>query len=1199
MPSERRSRLWAGSTAILLILCFAAILSWRAVHNYRKSNTWVENTNEIIGQINGLRDTMEMDQKVQLYSLSTGNLNDQQISSSSASALQNKLAALRALVADDPQQQATGDSLARDLAERAAIFSGAQHSGRRPQADLDEELKVQLQSVMSDIGANLATMLAAETIILSQLKDLNHHLFDVALIITFLSCLLTLGVIVIATSFIEKTVADRARAAEERRLATARYDGLKRNLEQRVTAREAEDYDNAELVASVIDAVTDGVIVCDSTMRTIRMNSTASKLLGAASEPFDVIAWANRHGLLEVQNSQPIQALDIPLFRALRGERSDNVVVRVTGPEIKGEIWHEVSARTNHDAEGKITGAVAIFRDITERKEVGGGLQANAELVASVIDAVADGIVVCDSELRIIRTNSAAMRLMGAESGKFDMIEWVKQHELVQAGSTQPMLPLETPLFRALGGERPDNVVVRVTGPDIDGELWHEVSARASRDADGKINGAVAIFRDISARKQVEDNLRNARDIAIESARIRSEFLANMSHEIRTPLNGILGMAQLMGLTNLDPQQREYAETIWTSSEMLLSIVNDILDFSKVAAGKMPIEEIDFDLVGAVEASVDSLAERAQAKNLELAISIDPAVPQLARGDSKRLRQVLTNLIGNAVKFTDRGEVVVRASRIADTGDDVMLAFEVIDTGIGIASDVASQLFRPFVQADGSTSRKYGGTGLGLAICAQLVERMGGDIGVKSVLGKGSTFHFTIRLAQPSRPFPIPSGSQMDLSGQRMLVVDDNETHRNIMTSQLASWGVEADSVAAGVQALVVARDRARAGRPYQVALLNMNLPAMNAVDLAHSFRADPLLNGIRIIVMSSVAATPNPAKRDRGSIDAWLSKPVKRAKLLAQLCAPPPAASDTAKLTDSPAPIAVTDSPKPPASPLVNNESRGKARIMVVDDDPINRAVARNQLAYLGYEAHMAPDAQTAVDLARGMSFDLVLMDCQMPEIDGYEATRMIRDLDGPNHRTTVIALTAHSGEGTRAQCAAASMDDYIGKPVRLDHLAAALDHWMSKILPSKSAPAAPPIDAVAADPILDEEVMADFREMSKESGQDELAALTGSFLAGVPKRLQRLHEVTASGDAAALKHAAHTFRSASASMGARRLARLCGEIEHNTKDGSVDGAYNLIGEVEREVPLLREMLAAESSRIVSLIAAKGTSTTNGAAHS
>jgi signal transduction histidine kinase/CheY-like chemotaxis protein len=525
-----------------------------------------------------------------------------------------------------------------------------------------------------------------------------------------------------------------------------------------------------------------------------------------------------------------------------------------------------------------------------------------------------------------------------------------------------------------------------------------------------------------------------ARDTAESAAHAKSQFLANMSHEIRTPMNGVLGMMELLSGTNLTERQKHFVTSAYHSAETLLEIINDILDFSKIEAGKLTLEQIDFDLRQIVEEVTELLAERAQKKDVELACFLAPDVPTALQGDPVRLRQILTNLVSNAVKFTEKGSVVIRVTPVEVAAQEVFLRCEVRDTGIGITPEVQTRLFRAFTQADGSTTRQYGGTGLGLAIAKELTALLGGEIGVESTLGHGAMFWFTARFGRSAAVLPVHLGDQPTLQGVRVLIVDDHAVNREILYEHMRAWRMRPDTAADGPRALVMLRQAAESGDPYRMAILDMYMPDMDGITLAARIKAVPVMASVELIMMTSVGAHDDEQRARRAGVMRCLTKPVRQSQIYNCVLS-------VLNLSGS--------LPTPPhgaSAALEASAGSLTGHILLAEDNAINQEVAVSMLRFLGCRVTVVPDGQEAVQMITQHAYDLVLMDCQMPGMDGFAATEAVRQWETSTMQghVPILALTASAMEGDRERCLAAGMDDYLSKPFVIERLHAVLSRWL-----------------------------------------------------------------------------------------------------------------------------------------------------------
>ena len=889
---------------------------------------------------------------------------------------------------------------------------------------------------------------------------------------------------------------------------------------------------------ATFESTTDCILVWDREYNYLYANQAAIALVAPTPEQ---LACKNMRRSLD----------HLPDFRDLWIGRVDRVFE--TGEPLRVEDTMPINGRLVssesilspiRDEAGEIIAVACVYRDITERKRIEEALRESSARFESVVENVGIGIAVISPKMEILKLNR-------------QMREWFPdidpdQRPICYRSYNSPPFDEPCPWCPTLLTLRDGQVHESVTQTPAGDQLRHyRIVASPIRDGEGRVVAAIEMVDDITDSILAEQAILKARDEAQAASKAKSEFLANMSHEIRTPMNAIIGMTQLALETDLTHEQREYLETVRTSSDALLALLNDILDFSKIEAGRLDLEEVGFGLRELVEETVSALSLRAHKKGLELACRVPQDAPVRLRGDPGRLRQVLINLIGNAVKFTERGEVVARIETLERSDTDVLLRFEVRDTGIGIPRDKQGAIFEAFSQADASTTRRYGGTGLGLAISAHIVQLMGGRFSVESEPGRGSVFRFTARFGLPEEPLPTDEeGPPPDLEGLDVLVVDDNATNLRVLEEMLTNWGIRPRLVESGEEALGAMRGAVRDGAPFALILIDGQMPSMSGYDLAEAIRREPELESATVLMLTSADRRGDATRCRETGVKAYLVKPVRQSDLLDAILTALIGARGGAGAVDEPA----DEEPRLP--PL---------DVLLVEDNPVNQGLTLRILEKRGHQATVAATGRQALDAQRRGAFDIILMDVQMPEMDGCEATRRIRkDERETGGHVPILAMTAHAMKGDRELCIEAGMDGYVAKPLRPSDLFRA----MASVLGGGERG---PAEAGRA-------------EASVFDGEAALAYAGGEagvvrevveiFLAESLAMLADVESAVAGEDDGALDQSAHRIKSSLRNLGAPRAAESAEWLEKLGREGHAERARPALDELRRELQSLRDAL-------------------------
>jgi PAS domain S-box-containing protein len=847
--------------------------------------------------------------------------------------------------------------------------------------------------------------------------------------------------------------------------------------------------------------------------------------------------------LLEEQ--RPVTGEELSLADGRTFER-DYVPIFV-GDEYKGHLWQ--------------------YRDVTGRKKAQETLAESEARFRTLFDQTAIGVCVADLDRRLIETNTAYQEITGYSA-----------EELVGMSTLELTHPEDrahdTGSRRTFASDDSDNYRREKRYVCKDGRVvWANAASSLVRDEHGEPRFIMGVVEDVTERKRAQAELEKAKEEAEAANRAKSDFLANMSHEIRTPMNGVIGMSDLLADTDLDSEQREYVGTVRSSGETLLSLINDVLDFSKIEAEKVELENIVFDLRTSVEDTAVLLAGRAQSKGLEIASLVDYDVPTTLSGDPGRLRQVLTNLLGNAIKFTEEGEILLKAELCEETENEVLVLFEIRDTGIGLDEEQMEHLFESFVQADTSTTRRYGGTGLGLAISERLAKLMGGGIRVESEPGEGSTFYFTARFEKHSSEVSPGSRPRANLRGLKALIVDDNATNRAVLRQQITPWGMEVDDARGGAEALEKLRSAAERDEPYDIALLDMQMPQMDGLGLARSIKRERDISAARLVLVTSMGQRGDGEEARKAGIEAYLTKPVRQAQLYDILSMV--MGSDEEKVSLQ------NERPLVTAHTLKEAEAQSRARILLVEDNEVNQKVAARTLEKLGYRVDISEDGEEAVEAVSRTDYAAVVMDIQMPKMDGYEATAEIRGRESAagDERIPIIAMTANALHGDREKALEAGMDDYIAKPVRANELEEVLRRWVSVVEPAVE-------EGARADgennrsAVLDPEVLRSLEDLEGDGERGLLAELAGMFLEDADLRMKIMRKAVPENDANTVREAAHALKGSSSNFGAWRIQDACARLQELSESGELRQVPELLERLEEELERARPEFVALEGR-------------------
>ena len=940
-----------------------------------------------------------------------------------------------------------------------------------------------------------------------------------------------------------------------------------------VTDKKKTEYEltlERRLLRSLLETIPDHVYFKDEKSQFIRCSRELSDRLGlkdpsAAEGKTDFHFFSEEHAKPAFQDDMEIIRTGQPIINKIEKETWRN-----------GEVgWVLTSKMPYKDEDGNIIGTFGVSKDISKLIQTEEKLRKAEQKYRDIFEQAVEGIFQSTPEGRYIEANPALARIYGYKStaALLGSLTNIQQQLYVDPSRRQEFARLmkedgEVHEF--------ESEIYRKDGRKI----WISETARSVRDEEGKTLYYEGVVEDISERKQAEAALQYARDAAMESNRLKSVFLANMSHEIRTPMNGIIGMSSLLRQTTLSEDQAYFADTIESSALGLLRLINDILDFSKIESGKMTIENEPFNIAENVEQTVSLLADQAQTKGLEFILDIDCETPSMVLGDGIRIQQVLTNLIGNAIKFTHAGEVRIKIAPQSHQNGICWLKFQVIDSGIGIKPEAREDIFEAFIQADNSMARKYGGTGLGLAITRQLVELMKGTLRLESETGKGSCFWFTLPLEAKRLRQGRKNQPTYEWSGQKILIIEPNDHCQEALAPILRNYQMDYHFVDKGRRGLTELSKEHHDSKPYHYVMVNAALPDQSGLEFCQMFNALQFSPKPKVILMSNFGSRLSKTHLKKHGVSMVVNKPVTQRSLtrgFRRICQVDKTGLDTQFLSISDTSSLVI--------PSLQKAEIPNQKVLIVEDNPVNQSVAEHMLKRLGYQPATADSGEKALEMVQKNHYPIILMDCQMPDLDGYETTKKIREMEsgeqsGSQHPCRIIAMTANSMDDDRQKCLDAGMDDYVSKPVLLPTLSTALKNATSNSIPMKKD-ACNQKNSTEHKPEhsgfhnINTDILKQFLSPEGSTKKGVLPKLVQMFCEKeIPKRLNEMKAAMEHGSKDKLIRSAHSFKGSANNMGAQKLADLCSELESSADQITEDQTLKLINLIKNESKATKQSL-------------------------